>query len=739
FLSSWLLWCGLGAAAAASGVGRRVTVRLARHPWVLISGCTALYFLQYALIVNLRVWLGVPDYQAFPLPRLAAGCFLVNAPFCFMAGWVIPALCRRLEDAGLEVSRAFAWEAFGAAAGGGCLLALLVAGIAPDPRDEAEWTRYFPAAVEPPERFETGGGTTFYGSHGGSFYALSSGGVNEVIPEGDHAMELAALVLSQRPYAQRILLLGRVPLAVGLALERVRPDIEVVWCPCDAVYGTRLLPLAAAGSRTVAAGIPPQMLLERETQGGFDAVVVEPPPATTLEGAVWREPAFALAVRRVTHRTGVALFSLDCEVATLTPERAELLGMFVRAVRQAWPETGLFVPGGGGWWVATQVPGLVYGAEIASERFALLKKETVYPAAALGRLYDPERARRLAEQQSALGDEQDLVPPEEIETHNILAAGLANAVRADWPDSTPGVCLSRVREAGGGRLLGLVLLALWMLPVLCGNSKAAYRRLLAACLAACGALGLAVLLALLYRLQMRFGALYLLAGTGGCLYFTGIFIGNRVGQRALKWGGSSATFVRVAIMMLSFVQAVAAFSIVVASERVVSASGLVGLCLAVGFFAGGVVPLALAVCEGSRAEGAAVFVLADALGASVAGLFFAALVPLSGLLGAVAGFSALAAGIGVCVVVCGAHARLAAGVALAVLLAVIGGKVRNIIPADRGLDFFRSGFSAQARPPVDGDFKTLAPRGIPRKINEQRIRAQMRDGLLSTNETLWVQ
>jgi len=739
FLSSWLLWCGLGAAVAASGFGRRAVALLARYPWPLIGICALLYFVQYALIVNLRSWLGVPDYQAFPLPHLAAGCFLINAPLCFVAGLVMPSLCRGLEDAGVTVSRAFAWEAFGSALGGAGLLALLLAGIAPDPRDAAEWARYFPGATERPGRFETGGGTTLYGRHGGTFYALSSGGVSEVIPEGDRAMDIAALALSQRPYAQRVLLLGRVPLAAALALERLRPDIAVVWTPCDADYGMRLLALAVAeGSRVAAAGLPPQVLLDRAEQGSFDLVLVAPPSATTLEGAVWWMPAFATAVRRVTSRTGVALFHLDCEAAALTAERADLVGLTVQAVRQAWPEAGLFVPGGGGWWVAAQVPNLVYGVDKAPERFAMLKRETEYPSAAVARLYDPERVRRLAERQPALGGHEELAPPADSVPHEVLAAGLAAAVRADWPQSVPGLWLSRLREGGGGRLLGMALLALWMLPVCCGGSAGAERRLLAACLAACGALGLAVSLALMYRLQMRFGSLYLLAGTGSCLYFAGLFLGNRVGQRSLRWLGTSRS-VRFSIAALIFVQAGTAFGLLAASDRVAAAGGVTALLLPAGMVAGAVVPLALAACAGSRAEGAAVFVLADALGAAVAGLFFAALVPLSGLPGAVAIFAALAIGLGVWVAVCGIRARLAAGVALAVALAVVGWRAKALVPGGIGAALSGIAGTEEMRRSGGGELPRRAPRGVPRKVDEQRVRAQMSAGILSTNDARWAQ
>ncbi len=399
FLACWLFWSGMGAAVAATPFGRRLTGVLSRCVWVPVAACAGLYFVQYALVENLRGWLGIPEYQTFPLAHLALGCLLANAPFCLVAGLVIPSACRRFEKFGIPVSRAFAWEALGAAAGGLGVTALIACGLPPDPRDVTEWFRYFPQAVERPGRFETGGGTTFFGSQGGTFYALSSGGVSEIIPEADRSMEIAALALSQRPYAKDVLLVGQAPLAAGLALEALRPDLAIVWCPCDAPYGVKLLGVARAGglqTNVRAAGQPPRQFLDNQAEASFDAVLVALPRATSLEGAGWRGPEFAARVRRVTRRTGVALFGLDCEGAALTPERGALLDVTVSGVRQAWPESGAFAPGAGGWWIAAQVTGLAYGAEPAATRFALLKREQ-FPSGAVARLYDPVRARQWAQ------------------------------------------------------------------------------------------------------------------------------------------------------------------------------------------------------------------------------------------------------------------------------------------------------------------------------------------------------
>ena len=739
FVSCWLFWSGMGAAAACTPLGRRAAGFLSRAVWLLIAACGLLYFAQYALIENIRSWLGVPEYQTFPRLHLAVGCLAANAPFGLVAGLVIPSVCRCLHGLGGEVSRAFAWEALGAALGGLGVTLLLVHGVAPDPRDESEWFRYFPQAIERPGRFETGCGTTFFGSHGGSFYALSSVGV-EVVPEGDRAMELAVLLLSQRPYAKEVLLLGKVPLAAGLALEALRPDLTIVWCPCDAQYGLSVLAVAGEGgleTRVKAAGETPQRYLGRQSDATFECVLVAPPPATTLEGAAWRQEAFARQVRRVTKRTGVALFGLDCEAATLTPEMCVLLDGFVSAIRQVWPECGVFAAGAGGWWVAAQVPRLCYEAEAAAARFAMLKRE-LYPAAAVPLLYDQQRAQRLAQQCPALNVDRAVLLPESARVEEVLSWGLADAVRRGYPDVTPGVWLAWLKTSDSVRVLGLVLVVLWMAPVALGGRTQASRRLLAAWLATCGALGLAVSLAVLYRLQMRFGSLYLLAGAGSCLYLAGLFCGNRLGE-CLVWGARGRPLIlRGLVVVLTVAQAGMALGIVFCAGTALTAYGTVILCFAAGCAAGVTVPLALAVSEGDMADAAVVFVLADAVGAAVGGLFFALLVPLAGLPEAVACFAALACGTAVCVALGGRSARLAAGLALITALAVLGGRLRDAWPQEspEGSTAVNAGSEVTQGPketPASDIRKVPELCGISRKVEVEVIRKQMREGTLATN------
>ena len=755
FLACWLGWTGLGAAVAATRMGRRITGILADRLWLPLSAGIALYFVQYALIGNLRAWLGVPDYQAFPLARLAAGCFVANFPFCFVSGFVLPAVAVRLARDGSPVSRAFAWEALGAALGGLAVTGLLALGITPDPRDLAEWRRAFPDGTAPSGRFETGGGTTFYGKHRGTFYALSSGGVREVIPETDHAMGWAALLLSQRPYARTVLLLGEVSLATGLALESLRPDLEIVWCPADSGYGVGLLKsVKAAGmaTRIRAAGVTPRRYLADPASPLFDAVLVWPPAATSLAGAVWRETAFLCAVRQVTRRTGVALFGLDCTSAVVTHEQGALLERFVRRIRQVWPESGALAAGAGGWWVAAQVPGLAYGAEDAARRFALLKSAH-YPAEAVRLLYDPARAEAWRTRWPAwLATESPLAPPEMSAPETTLAYGLADALSRTYPETAAGSVFLRLLRPEGVRLTAYLLLILWTVPVVVGRAQTAPRRMVAAWLAACGALGLTASLTVLSRLEMRFGSLYLLAGAGSCLYLAGLFCGNRLAEGGMRAMPERPVVTAALPSALTVLLAGCAFAMSAGAERAATAYGTLLLCFPIGVAAGGALPVAWACCGEGPENRAAVFVLADALGAAAAGMFFLVLVPLAGLERTIGTFAALALGFAVCLAFGGSRAaRLSAGTALMLACAVCvaqwrelaqarpeevpgggGGAASVAVPAARGVRMKEGEGPRSSKPAADACLP-----GIPRRIDSERVLRQMEAGRLATNEAAY--
>jgi hypothetical protein len=140
-----------------------------------------------------------------------------------------------------------------------------------------------------------------------------------------------------------------------------------------------------------------------------------------------------------------------------------------------------------------------------------------------------------------------------------------------------------VCEAPGGdvpSLAGLLLVVLWMAPVALGRGARAGRRLLAAWVAACGALGLTASLAVLYRLQLGFGSLYLLAGAGSCLYLAGLFCGNRLSEGVVERCRRHPRLLRAGLLAAAALEAGVALGVVFAAARAPGRSGCVISCCA---------------------------------------------------------------------------------------------------------------------------------------------------------------
>ena len=212
-------------------------------------------------------------------------------------------------------------------------------------------------------------------------------------------------------------------------------------------------------------------------------------------------------------------------------------------------------------------------------------------------------------------------------------------------------------------------------------------------------------------------------------------MGNRLGEQVAGRLRARPLLLRCGALLVGVALAGVGLAVLEGAGRVATVYGVVGFCFAVGCAAGTAVPFALAASEGEDAsKAAAAFVFADALGAAVAGLSVAALVPLAGVWGAVVCFALLACGVGGCVAVCGPHARLTAGLALIVSLALAGGTLRGFGPelvrVGRAVDeVLPAASGASDERPLD----LRRPAGVPRRIDEERVREMMRRGALSTN------
>ncbi len=650
FLAAWLAWLGLAAAASRGAAGRRVCTWLAARGPVVLLAYLPLAAAQYALLSHLRALTGVPAYAAFPLGRLTLGCLLVNAPVSLGTGFLFPAaaawLAQRTDRA---AERACAWDALGAAIGGLLVSSLLVLGVPLDGRGEGDWQRLFPG-TRPARVVQTARARYLVGLVGDSLYTLTAGGAVETYPERTQAPEVAALVLAQRPAARRVLLLGQVPLAWAVAFQQLAPRAEVRIGHSDPAYAAALLRWASPrfpelGRLRLLATSP------TETVGGpaadADLLVLCPPALSGVAGAHWVSAAFLRRVRSCHTPDGVVAMPLGLGGGgTPSAERLRVAAGIVAGVQHVWRHATV-VNGGGGWVLGTgDAAALVSTPEAVAASFAGVAEAAGFPAAAAAQLYDRGNAavlhdrlvvaaagrRRPGDAAARLrGDAWSELFRREFPRWD--AGRAADALRAPPAVARACCCLTA--------LAALPVFSAWLFagrrarvagPSAVAGARPAWRAV-AAMLAAGGALGLAGLLAVMAQLQVRHGALYLLAATASACYLGAAFVGNSLARR-LPGIGRACGLTGVVALHATLLGTVLWVSV----RPGVPAWGFVLLGGCVGAPAGAYAPVAAARLRALNAPEpalAAWLIQADAFGSAFGGLAYTLV--LSPLLGAAAG------------------------------------------------------------------------------------------------------
>lgn len=539
FLAAWLTWIGIGAGLAATRLGNRLVEALAvRLPHALLW-YLPLLCVQIFLIEHVRALIGVSAYVTPPLDRLLLGALVVNAPVAWATGLLFPATAGWLTARGGSAALAYACDTAGGIAAGILVTVLLAVGMPLDGGHIHDWQRLFPG-TRPDGAFATSAGTYLHGLRGDTFYVVSAGHTVEMLPEQEQSSDVATLLLARVPDARHILLLGRVPLAVALALLEFQPQAHVVWCHDDPAYARKVATLARKRlGIEVPVKVPPVGPQQFLAAGGidpfeerFDLVVVWPADASTAAGAALYEPSFLRQVAAALQPGGVAALPLrGGGVGSWSQEQRHFASRVMAQVRQVWPGQGLLAPGAGGWWLAGQGNQPAPAVADLTSRFSRLHVGRM-PDAAVAGLYDSERSAEML-RFCAVDRVLSILEP-----GGLQFLGLACALHAEWP-AWPLACQLEwlARHAGAGLLL-LLLGALWLTPAACGKQEAGAWRLALAWLAAESFMGLAGLLTFMRSLEIRFGDLYLLAALASCLYLGGVFAGNRLAERTRRhWVG----------------------------------------------------------------------------------------------------------------------------------------------------------------------------------------------------------
>jgi len=759
FLSTWLAWVGVGAWLAHTRIGDRlVSAWTAHFPFALMLYLPA-SGLQGLCMDHLRAISGVADYLASPLGHLALGMCIVNAPVSLLTGLLFPMASRWLAQRGGNANVAYACDTAGAVMAGALVTLLLVAGVRLEGSHLRDWQRMFPDG-HPEGRFVTPAATYLHGMQGGTWYVLSAGNVVDAYPEPEHAAEIAALLLSQKPDAKRILLLGHAPIALACALIEFQPRTHITWCHDDPAYAQRVVQWlnphpTRRPSSIDATDENPQAFLSHLSEG-FDCVCLCPASPATAAGAAMREVPFLKQVRSALAPDGLVALPIGGDAGAWSPEQQRLVGTVLDHAGQVWTEDGRLIPGAGCWWLASSRRGIVVGPDVAAAQFKRLGVTRV-PAALVAEFYDPMRAAQML---ASCAREMSTTS----ETSFVQRQGLALTWHMEWP----GVPFARHvawSETHGGSVLFVLILALaWMLPVAWGDRTRAPARFILVWLAAGSFLGLTGLFALMRLLEMYLGNLYLLAGLSSSLYLAGLFAGNRCMTRRhvdARLGSRDAGMMFLVVIAHGCLLLAMTHGVTCAPSPAI----LLSACFLAGVPTGGYVPLAVARLRKSMDSesklGARIFG-ADAMGSAWGGLATSLiLLPWMGSVMACLGVFVLALGVSSCALVLSRARWIARMVCLACLAGCIvcvmrplaaqrhdNSRMRHdgfgLIPAAYADETPLAGkLSAGSNTTSQMTAKTnsvapvesvlLPPLGKPRAVDMDRLRQRQSKGELSTN------
>ena len=655
FFGSWLLWVGAGALAGRGGT--RFHKWLARHfEWLALLYIPA-FLVQRGLIAHARAIAGVRPDEVFPFLRMAGVSLLVNAPISAATGLLFTLACRwatRVEKADSRSGTPVAWvyitETLGGCAGGVAVTLLLAAGASAErvalcaaglltaalavsrlarPRgflaralplipvaiiaaslvigvdakwaaraDLAVWERLLPREAFRGS-FSTAHAKYLYGEREGQWMVVSSGGVCEALPNAEHASEVAALNLAQRPESRRVLVIGPGSLGISLRLLELPQMERVVWLHPDLDYPKALLDALPAGyargaDRLELPGVEVRRFLAREP-GALDLVLVNLPDVTTLVLNRYATQSFYAAVKQALAPGGAVAVRVSGGANFLGSELVDLGASGLVTLHSVFPEVAL-KPGDESWFIASETP-LTQSPDVLRARFAAIPGAAArYPPEALAGLYLPDRVA------FQMGHYRDAA----------ATMGKTRLLNTDQrPKALLYALLLAIRQAGMGHItpylpavmgrglgLGLFALLLYVVLRLVYLRRTPHRRGdvqapparpfdVGVMVFTMGMAGMALNVVLMFLYQARFGSIFLHIGLISALFMLGSFAGGLFGERVLRRRETEPGLLLPAAILLHVLLIIAASSLPEALPRPTFAL-LFGLC---GVFTGVYFPI----------------------------------------------------------------------------------------------------------------------------------------------------
>lgn len=598
FFSSWLIWVAGGAI-----VGRlrlNVMTVLTNHfeflPLLYLPAC----LLQWWLTGHARELAGVQPYELLPLWTMMPVSFLVSAPVSFCTGLFFTLACRWVRDTNaLPVAKVYTWEAVGGAIGGIATTLLLALGVpgetvfllsallltVPFAIHRLGKRSFITAAVPvlaaaaalcsgiagrwehnnnlftwqrvlPPQAYK-GSFTTpearyLYGEYGEQFNVVAWETVADVIPATEHASEVIALHLAQRPGARRFLVAGRGAFSICRRLLELPQAEKITWLDPDPAYPARLLSalperLKAGAERIETPPCDMRRWLER-TRAQYDVIIMDFPDATTLALNRYFTREFFQLLKTHLAEPGVIGVRISAGENFMSEDRVNVGASVLATLRSVFQHLVL-KPGEETWIMASGSPGLASAPAMLRDRYSGIQGAAgIYPPDGLMALYQPQRVEYETQcfETAVQASPADLLLNTDRAPRALLHSLLLAARETGAAVSTGSVTRAFARHGALVLPIGLLLFPLLRIVFLLrrrglsgpaeGGPFPAFDGYVL--VLTTGAVGMGSTIALMYLYQSAFGSIFLHVGLIGALSMTGLAIGSAVSSRLLTAAAS---------------------------------------------------------------------------------------------------------------------------------------------------------------------------------------------------------
>ncbi len=590
FFACWFLWVALGAVLV--NCSKRLAEVLLRNIEIVFLLYLPAFILQALLIIHIRRLAGIAPYTLLPIPTALFLALLVNAPVSLITGVLFPVICRwvRLGTAS-AVTYVYLLESSGSFVGGlGTTLLLaygvnnvriflvlalvvslagvccfylrprgksafrktgIVAGVLmvllfafalffsvdkPISRELqiSKWSRLLPGDSYVGS-FNTTQAEYLYGAYQGQWIAMREGSVVEAIPDPTSAGRIIALALSQNPQAERILIIGS-DLNLCRRFLLLGQIKRLVWAYPDNEYVSRILrvvppELSISDSRfepfagDIRAGL--DTLAEQ-----FDLVIVNmPDAASSVSNRYYTLDFFEQLKSSLGHGAVLAVSVPGGE--NIMGTELVTIGASARVTLSKAFSNIVVVPGDTTWFIACDSSEITGEPGTLREHFASIPDSAeIYPANGLLSIYLPDRAARAMDAyNSADLPARHLLNRDSRPLANLYALLLA-AKESDAPVTR---LFKYLLLAGIGVFVVpiVVYVVLRVISILGAGDRLSTFDFVFLVFSA-GAVGIGVVIVLMYLYQTRFGSLYLYIGAVSSLYMAGLAAGAAIVGRLLR-------------------------------------------------------------------------------------------------------------------------------------------------------------------------------------------------------------